>query len=78
MQAVMSADFAIAQFRFLTPLLLVHGRWSYKRIARMINFFFYKVSMNPGSVSSVVSVYSYCSGMHPVHVGNLKLTLCHV
>ena len=43
MQAVMAADFAIAQFRFLTPLLLVHGRWSYKRIARMINFFFYKV-----------------------------------
>lgn len=42
MQAVMSADFAIAQFRFLTPLLLVHGRWSYKRIARMINFFFFK------------------------------------
>ncbi len=41
-QAVMAADFAIAQFRFLTPLLLVHGRWSYKRIARMINFFFYK------------------------------------
>ncbi len=42
MQAVMSADFAIAQFRFLTPLLLVHGYYSYKRISRMINFFFYK------------------------------------
>lgn len=42
MQAVMSADFAIAQFRYLTPLLMVHGRWSYKRITRMINFFFYK------------------------------------
>ena len=42
MQAVMSSDFAIAQFRFLTPLLLVHGRWSYKRIARMVNFFFFK------------------------------------
>jgi P-type E1-E2 ATPase len=42
MQAVMSADFAIAQFRFLAPLLLVHGRYSYKRLARMINFFFYK------------------------------------
>ncbi|MEW5306196.1 MAG: hypothetical protein WDW36_008680 [Sanguina aurantia] len=42
MQAVMSADFAIAQFRFLVPLLLVHGRWSYKRITRMVNFFFYK------------------------------------
>ena len=44
-QAVMAADFAIAQFRFLTPLLLVHGRWSYKRISRMICFFFYKVGM---------------------------------
>ncbi|KAG2438842.1 hypothetical protein HXX76_005382 [Chlamydomonas incerta] len=42
MQAVMSADFAIAQFRFLVPLLLVHGQYSYKRITRMINFFFYK------------------------------------
>ena len=42
-QAVMAADFAIAQFRFLTPLLLVHGRWSYKRISRMICFFFFKV-----------------------------------
>jgi len=42
MQAAMASDFAIAQFRFLEPLLLVHGRMSYKRIARMINFFFYK------------------------------------
>jgi phospholipid-transporting ATPase len=41
-QAVMASDFAIAQFRFLTPLLLVHGRLSYKRITRMIMFFFYK------------------------------------
>ena len=29
-QAVMSSDYAIGQFRFLTRLLLVHGRWSYK------------------------------------------------
>ena len=42
MQAVMSADFAVAQFRFLEPLLLVHGRWSYLRIARMVSYFFYK------------------------------------
>ena len=42
MQAVMSSDFAIAQFRFLEPLLLVHGRWSYLRITRMVSFFFYK------------------------------------
>ena len=42
MQAVMSSDFAIGQFRFLEPLLLVHGRWSYLRIARMVSYFFYK------------------------------------
>ncbi|CAL5418026.1 unnamed protein product [Camellia sinensis] len=34
MQAVMASDFAIAQFRFLTDLLLVHGRWSYLRICK--------------------------------------------
>ena len=39
---MMSADFAVAQFRFLEPLLLVHGRWSYLRIARMVSYFFYK------------------------------------
>jgi len=42
-QAVMSSDFAIAQFRFLTRLVLVHGRWSYKRLAEAIANFFYKV-----------------------------------
>lgn len=41
-QLVMSSDYAIAQFRFLTRLLLVHGRWSYKRLAEMIPCFFYK------------------------------------
>jgi phospholipid-translocating ATPase len=42
-QATMSSDFAIAQFRFLTRLLLVHGRWSYRRLAETIANFFYKV-----------------------------------
>jgi phospholipid-transporting ATPase len=42
MQAAMSADFAVAQFRFLVPLLLVHGAWSYRRFSRMVKFFFYK------------------------------------
>ncbi|KZT60583.1 phospholipid-translocating P-type ATPase [Calocera cornea HHB12733] len=41
-QAAMSADYAFAQFRFLTKLLLVHGRWSYIRIAEMHANFFYK------------------------------------
>lgn len=43
-QAVMSSDYAIAQFRFLQRLVLVHGRWSYRRLAEMTANFFYKVS----------------------------------
>lgn len=42
-QAAMSADYAFGQFRFLTKLLLVHGRWSYIRVADMHKNFFYKV-----------------------------------
>ncbi|KAK1382522.1 P-type ATPase, subfamily IV [Heracleum sosnowskyi] len=42
MQAVMASDFAIAQFRFLTDLLLVHGRWSYLRVCKVVSYFFYK------------------------------------
>ncbi|KAI0320024.1 phospholipid-translocating P-type ATPase [Amylostereum chailletii] len=41
-QAAMSADYAFGQFRFLTKLLIVHGRWSYRRIADMHSNFFYK------------------------------------
>lgn len=41
-QAVMSSDYGVGQFRFLTRLLLVHGRWSYKRLAEMVPSFFYK------------------------------------
>ncbi|XP_073048342.1 probable phospholipid-transporting ATPase 4 isoform X1 [Primulina eburnea] len=42
LQAVMASDFAIAQFRFLERLLVIHGHWCYKRIAQMICYFFYK------------------------------------
>ncbi|KAJ0962834.1 hypothetical protein J5N97_027956 [Dioscorea zingiberensis] len=42
MQAVMSSDVSIAQFRFLDRLLLVHGHWCYRRITSMICYFFYK------------------------------------
>lgn len=41
-QAVMSSDYAFGQFRFLARLLLVHGRYSYRRLAEMIPNFFYK------------------------------------
>jgi phospholipid-translocating ATPase len=41
-QAVMSSDYAIGQFRFLQRLVLVHGRWSYRRLGETIANLFYK------------------------------------
>jgi phospholipid-transporting ATPase len=42
LQAARSADFAIAQFRFLRNLLLVHGGWAYSRVTKVISIMFYK------------------------------------
>ncbi|XP_047176825.1 phospholipid-transporting ATPase 1-like isoform X1 [Vigna umbellata] len=41
-QAVMASDFAMGQFRFLVPLLLVHGHWNYQRLGYMIIYNFYR------------------------------------
>lgn len=41
-QAVMTSDYAVGQFRYLQKLVLVHGRWSYNRIAEMTANLFYK------------------------------------
>ncbi|UZJ52902.1 hypothetical protein CBS101457_002222 [Exobasidium rhododendri] len=46
LQAVNSSDYAIAQFRYLKRLLLVHGHWSYHRNGTMITNFFYKNWIN--------------------------------
>ena len=42
MQAVNASDYAIAQFRFLTPLLLKHGRYNYIRMSNLVCYTFYK------------------------------------
>ncbi|XP_074851845.1 phospholipid-transporting ATPase IC isoform X2 [Carettochelys insculpta] len=42
MQAVMSSDYSLGQFRYLQRLLLVHGRWSYIRMCKFLRYFFYK------------------------------------
>lgn len=34
LQAARNSDYSIAQFRFLTKLLLVHGRWNYLRVCK--------------------------------------------
>jgi phospholipid-transporting ATPase len=41
-QATNSSDYAVSQFRFLVPLLLVHGNLAYYRLARLIKYSFYK------------------------------------
>ena len=41
-QAVNASDFAIAQFRFLVPLLFEQGRSNYLRMARVALYIFYK------------------------------------
>nr|XP_032811396.1 phospholipid-transporting ATPase IA isoform X1 [Petromyzon marinus] len=42
LQAANSSDYSIGQFRFLKKLLLVHGAWSYNRVAKCILYSFYK------------------------------------
>mmetsp|Transcript_48061 Transcript_48061/g.93881 ORF Transcript_48061/g.93881 Transcript_48061/m.93881 type:complete len:1668 (+) Transcript_48061:47-5050(+) len=41
-QAVNASDFSIAQFRFLETLLLVHGRWNFMRMSKVVLYSFYK------------------------------------
>jgi phospholipid-translocating ATPase len=72
-QAAMSSDYAIGQFRFLCRLVLVHGRWSYRRLAETIANFFYKVR-NFRSIDAK-SLYSHllesCLGVRTLLVPNL-------
>lgn len=42
LQAARSADYAVAQFRFLLKLLLVNGRYNYVRTAKFVLCTFYK------------------------------------
>ncbi|ULT93757.1 hypothetical protein L3Y34_003327 [Caenorhabditis briggsae] len=42
MQAVLASDYSVGQFKYLERLLLVHGRWSYIRMAKFLRYFFYK------------------------------------
>ncbi|CDR98026.1 phospholipid-translocating P-type ATPase, putative [Babesia bigemina] len=42
MQAFNVSDYGIGQFRFLTPLILNHGRNCYRRLAKSVAYMFYK------------------------------------
>ncbi|KAF0699074.1 Aste57867_10347 [Aphanomyces stellatus] len=69
-QAVNSSDFAIGQFRFLSRLLLVHGRWNYNRIAHLILFTYYKNIVYCMSMYWYMLSYSAYSGalLYPVFI----------
>ena len=83
-QAVNASDFAIAQFRFLGSLLLIHGRWNFMRMSKAILYFFYKnavlaITMNIFSGSSlfggtllydtwVLSMFNFVAGSMPITV----------
>ncbi|KAJ1448807.1 hypothetical protein M885DRAFT_590722 [Pelagophyceae sp. CCMP2097] len=54
MQAVNASDFAIAQFRFLSRLLLVHGRWGYRRVCLLVLYSFYK------NAALAITLFIYC------------------
>jgi phospholipid-transporting ATPase len=41
-QAARSADYAIGQFKFLKPLMFIHGREAYRRNAMLMKYTFYK------------------------------------
>merc|ERR1719215_2591202 len=41
-QAVNNSDFAIGQFSYLQRLLLVHGRWNYRRACKFTLFTFWR------------------------------------
>jgi magnesium-transporting ATPase (P-type) len=47
-QAVNASDFAIAQFRFLETLVLIHGRWDFFRLSTVVMFSFYKNAVMAG------------------------------
>ncbi|CAM9108152.1 unnamed protein product [Ectocarpus sp. 8 AP-2014] len=58
MQAVNSSDYAIAQFAYLRKLLLVHGRWNYRRSSRVVCYLFYKSVM----FACPLIFYAYSNG----------------
>jgi len=60
-QAARTADFAIAQFKFLRPLLFVHGREAYRRNSLLILYNFYK-NIAYGACPFAFGLYSAFSG----------------
>jgi phospholipid-transporting ATPase len=63
--AANAADFAIAQFRFLVPLLFEHGRYNYIRCSKLVLYSFFK-NLLLVSVLFYYCTYSGFSGTIPL------------
>ncbi|KAK4887192.1 hypothetical protein RN001_003463 [Aquatica leii] len=72
MQAVMAADFALSRFKYLERFLLVHGHWSYDRLARMVLYFFYK---NAAFVFLIFWYQLFCGFSGAVMIDQMYLML---
>jgi len=60
-QAVNNADFALCKFRDLEKIVLVHGRWAYKRLAYVCLYILYK-NVAFSFIFAVNAMYSGYSG----------------
>uniref|UniRef100_A0A7E4UWR8 Phospholipid-transporting ATPase n=1 Tax=Panagrellus redivivus TaxID=6233 RepID=A0A7E4UWR8_PANRE len=54
-QASLAADFSISEFRYLLPLLMIHGRYSYKQSCALAQFVMYR-----GIILTILQVL-YCN-----------------
>ncbi|KAL8009576.1 putative P-type ATPase, HAD superfamily, P-type ATPase, transmembrane domain superfamily [Plasmopara halstedii] len=70
MQAVNASDFAIAQFRFLKRLLLVHGHWNYRRMAKLALYVVYKNILLFGT-EFVLAALPQCGSSGTLYFNNM-------
>ena len=66
MQASRASNYCFGKFRFLSRLLLVHGRYSYKRTAAMMQYSFYR-SIFIASMQLLFNIFAGFSGVSYFH-----------
>ena len=76
--ATNASDYAIGTFRLLHTLIFKHGFWAYHRIAKLVNYIFYKASLLAISMF-LYSLFSGASGQQlfndpPYQLYNIAVT----
>ncbi len=75
MLASRAADFSIKQFKFVDRLILVHGAWSYNRVAKAVTLTIYKNTIAV-AFQFIFLFYSLASAQEVYHP--MMLTLYNV